>query len=581
MPRGNVASLLFARELSANKAVYCSKDSQKAEIDTKLEQWLEADSLARCSATYAAFQPAPRSTIALSFNCDGSLLASTHGDHTVKITEYATDKLLRVLSGHRRTPWVVRFHPAQPHLLASGSLDHEVRLWNAITGECIAKHTFGKPIASLAFHPSSPILAIACGHKLYTWEWPLPHAHPTIVLKTKRSMRAVHFHPHGAPLLLTAEVQDPTPTPDLPVSLTDQGPYVLCSLDEHSAGPAKMSEEASVSTAGGWMPPGSSSIHLPTSLIPTGWELPFPANYFTSMTNHLPAVPGRRNSTSLPFNPPPSGSASPPLAVGQSNLHPGAVPQVLAAFSAAAWNIIGEEQPPRVRLKFWSFDTSKPGALLESGLRAQIPDAVLCSEMGVDFSPCGRYMAGTVAAKSEIQVYSGGPEPMDIDESRPERVVFEVRVFSLEQPYLAQPVRAMRIRAAHCLTSVQFSPTGQHLLLAYGKKHISLLRSLVAERGSVLPLHTIMEVFSVKDLSLVGVLPSGDDEINAAAFHPLSGGGLAYGTKEGRLRMLRHDRESESRASSSSDRPGSLEFSALRDWPYNHWLMDARQDSME
>ena len=97
------------------------------------------------------------------------------------------------------------------------------------------------------------------------------------------------------------------------------------------------------------------------------------------------------------------------------------------------------------------------------------------------------------------------------------------------------------IRAAHCLTSVQFSPCCDHVLLAYGgwscgvlavfldgvggfgmgrrsicrccgktkledqltpptplhagKKHISLLRSLVADRGSVLPLHTILEVF--------------------------------------------------------------------------------------
>ena len=52
-----------------------------------------------------------------------------------------------------------------------------------------------------------------------------------------------------------------------------------------------------------------------------------------------------------------------------------------------------------------------------------------------------------------------------------------------------------RIRAAHCLTSVQFSPCCEHMLLAYGKKHISLLRSLVADRGSVVPLHTILEVF--------------------------------------------------------------------------------------
>ncbi len=48
------------------------------------------------------------------------------GDHTVKITCCATGKCLRVLEGHRRTPWVVRFHPSDSSLLASGSLDHQV-----------------------------------------------------------------------------------------------------------------------------------------------------------------------------------------------------------------------------------------------------------------------------------------------------------------------------------------------------------------------------------------------------------------------------------------------------------------------
>lgn len=64
----------------------------------------------------------------------------------------------------------MRFHPQKPHLLASGSLDHEVRLWDATTGECLASHIFGKPIASLAFHMSTDVLAVACGHKLYMWE---------------------------------------------------------------------------------------------------------------------------------------------------------------------------------------------------------------------------------------------------------------------------------------------------------------------------------------------------------------------------------------------------------------------------
>ena len=48
------------------------------------------------------------------------------GDHTVKIICHRTGQCLKVLSGHRRTPWVVRFHPKQPHIVASGSLDYEV-----------------------------------------------------------------------------------------------------------------------------------------------------------------------------------------------------------------------------------------------------------------------------------------------------------------------------------------------------------------------------------------------------------------------------------------------------------------------
>lgn len=33
-------------------------------------------------------------------------------------------------------------------------------------------------------------------------------------------------------------------------------------------------------------------------------------------------------------------------------------------------------------------------------------------------------------------------------------------------------------------------------------------------------LHTAMEVYSVPDLRLVAVVPSADDEVNAAAWHP-------------------------------------------------------------
>jgi activator-of-BECN1-regulated-autophagy protein 1 len=58
------------------------------------------------------------------------------------------------------------------------------------------------------------------------------------------------------------------------------------------------------------------------------------------------------------------------------------------------------------------------------------------------------------------------------------------------------------------------------------RRHISLLRSLVADAGaSVVPVHTIMEVYRVAaGMPLVRVLPSAQDEVNAAAVHPFKVG---------------------------------------------------------
>jgi activator-of-BECN1-regulated-autophagy protein 1 len=564
----NPAVLLSKRELGDGIPGLARVNVKKrTAVENELHRWRERDFLEASSAEYALFQPAPRSTIALCYNCDGTLLASTHGDHTVKLMHYATKSVYRTLTGHRRTPWVVRFHPQNPFLLASGSLDHEVRLWDATSGRCIAKHLFGKPIASLAFHGSLSIIAIACGHKLYIWDYTVPGAAPAIVLRTRRSMRAVHFHPQGLPLLLTGEVQDPSPTFQLPEALHEE-------------------------VVTGYTP--GSSAELPKSMVQIGWEVPFPA-----LAN--------LESPMLP----PAAVTLAALASASSaetrNWDPqGLLAQVATAYSASMWNIVGEDQPPRVRLRLWNFDACKPTADLEScnAQKLEINDAVLCSEMGVHFSPCGRFLAATVACRAPfpnfhhpnppaVQTDLGGGEDNDMDWSPTmrsasgvrmqqgrhgedaqnedfgtgfllrsggmrtptQRLVFEVRILALDGALFGKVMNARRVKAAHCLTSVQFSPAGDHLLLAYGKKHSNLLRSLVPENGSLVPLHTIMEVVSLGDMSLLRVLPSTEDEINAACFHPSPGGGIAYGTKEGRLRLLGASRE-EDEGGSSGGRSG-------------------------
>lgn len=73
----NVATLLLRRELNGGKQSLCLRGYGGSDLQRHLESWQEGDFLRHCSAEYAIFNPAPRSTIALSYNCDGSLLAST------------------------------------------------------------------------------------------------------------------------------------------------------------------------------------------------------------------------------------------------------------------------------------------------------------------------------------------------------------------------------------------------------------------------------------------------------------------------------------------------------------------------
>lgn len=54
-------------------------------------------------------------------------------------------------------------------------------------------------------------------------------------------------------------------------------------------------------------------------------------------------------------------------------------------------------------------------------------------------------------------------------------VAYEVRVYSMLHDSLGTVLAAKAIRAAHCLTSIQFSPSSEHLLLAYGRCALCLI----------------------------------------------------------------------------------------------------------
>ena len=74
-------------------------------------------------------------------------------------------------------------------------------------------------------------------------------------------------------------------------------------------------------------------------------------------------------------------------------------------------------------------------------------------------------------------------------------------------------------------------------MLAYGRRHVSLFTPFQVF-GRV---YTVIEVYDVKTMEIVRQLPSIDDEVNVACFSPVPGGGIAYGTKAGKLRLIRHE----------------------------------------
>nr|XP_040024713.1 activating molecule in BECN1-regulated autophagy protein 1-like isoform X2 [Gasterosteus aculeatus aculeatus] len=144
----------------------------------------------------------PRSTFLLAFSPDRTLMASTHVNHNIYITEVKTGKCLHSLVGHRRTPWCVTFHPTIPGLVASGCLDGEVRIWDLHGGSENWFTESNVAIASLAFHPTAQLLLIATNNELHFWDWSCPE--PFAVVKTgsdTERVRLVRFDPLGHNLL--------------------------------------------------------------------------------------------------------------------------------------------------------------------------------------------------------------------------------------------------------------------------------------------------------------------------------------------------------------------------------------------
>ncbi|CAI7582049.1 unnamed protein product [Penicillium bialowiezense] len=146
------------------------------------------------SSEMGIFEGYSGSVHSVAFSPDGVLLASGSNDHDICLWNIAKNKH-KTLKGHSMYVYSVAFSP-NGMLLASGSSDSTVRLWDTVTGTHRIFKGHLKSISSVAFSPDGVLLASGSFDKTVRL-WNTVTGTYRIIEEHSRSVHSVAFSPDG------------------------------------------------------------------------------------------------------------------------------------------------------------------------------------------------------------------------------------------------------------------------------------------------------------------------------------------------------------------------------------------------
>ncbi|QFS47689.1 eIF2A-related protein [Nostoc sphaeroides] len=131
----------------------------------------------------------------VAFSPDGKILASGSYDNTIKLWDIGTGREIYTLQGHSNSVNSIAFSP-DGKILASGSDDKTIKLWDVTTGEKIRTiQAHSKWVRSVAFSPDGKILASGSDDKtIKLWDVTTGEKIRTIQAHSKW-VRSVAFSP--------------------------------------------------------------------------------------------------------------------------------------------------------------------------------------------------------------------------------------------------------------------------------------------------------------------------------------------------------------------------------------------------